>query len=301
MITKVKNVVFTFNRVMNGGTFVVGPMLSLLGNIDRKSVELKPVAGAYWRGHTNKLMLQRIYGTAWEDEKQLKAYLHFKEVAKHWDHRCLGQDLDLFSIQVDFICSCNETVFCNFLWESKALRRSWWRFGVLASKGGHCKTHNRRCLEKNSHGTWLDLLYIPHVAKADLWKISGHLDFYKENMYDPVKIDEELYQLRPMNCAYHILVYKEAALLYQARRTSQSLTPTPTQSDNSGGLTPSDGGGDGKGTSHGDGDGGGGGDNGGDGGDGTSFGAGSEDFIGGFGLYDVGEHYDIGELVAPLP
>ncbi|XP_028078913.1 threonine--tRNA ligase, chloroplastic/mitochondrial 2-like [Camellia sinensis] len=84
---------------MNGGTFVVGPMLSLLGNIDRKSVELKPVAGAYWRGHTNKLMLQRIYGTAWEDEKQLKAYLHFKEVAKHWDHRCLGQDLDLFSIQ----------------------------------------------------------------------------------------------------------------------------------------------------------------------------------------------------------
>ncbi|CAL5381162.1 unnamed protein product [Camellia sinensis] len=87
---------------------------------------------------------------------------------------------------------------------------------------------------------------------------------------------------------------------YQARRTSQSSTPTPTQSDNSGGLTPSDGGGDdgdGEGTSHGDG-GGGGGDN---GGDGTSFGAGSEDFIGGFGLCDVGEHYDIGEPVAPLP
>ncbi|CAL5403369.1 unnamed protein product [Camellia sinensis] len=193
ILESIKEVTITIYHivVMNGGTFVVGPMLSLLGNIDRKSVELKPVAGAYWRGHTNKLMLQRIYGTAWEDEKQLKAYLHFKEVAKHWDHRCLGQDLDLFSIQ----------------------GRSWWRFGVLASKGGHCKTHNRRCLEKNSHGTWLDLLYIPHVAKADLWKISGHLDFYKENMYDPVKIDEELYQLRPMNCAYHILVYKEAVLL----------------------------------------------------------------------------------------
>ncbi|CAL5419353.1 unnamed protein product [Camellia sinensis] len=90
---------------------------------------------------------------------------------------------------------------------------------------------------------------------------------------------------------------------YQPRRTSQSSTPTPTQSDNSGGLTPSDGGGDdgdGEGTSHGDG-GGGGGDNGGDGGDGTSFGARSEDFIGGFGLCDVGEHYDIGEPVAPLP
>ncbi|CAL5356470.1 unnamed protein product [Camellia sinensis] len=90
---------------------------------------------------------------------------------------------------------------------------------------------------------------------------------------------------------------------YQARRTSQSSTPTPTQSDNSGGLTPSDGGGDdgdGEGTSHGD-SGGGGGDNGGDGGDGTSFGVGSEDFIGGFGLCDVGEHYDIGEPVAPLP
>ncbi|CAL5379154.1 unnamed protein product [Camellia sinensis] len=90
---------------------------------------------------------------------------------------------------------------------------------------------------------------------------------------------------------------------YQPRRTSQSSTPTPTQSDNSGGLTPSDGGGDdgdGEGTSHGDG-GGGGGDNGGDGGDSTSFGVGSEDFIEGFGLCDVGEHYDIGEPVAPLP
>ncbi|CAL5370800.1 unnamed protein product [Camellia sinensis] len=92
---------------------------------------------------------------------------------------------------------------------------------------------------------------------------------------------------------------------YQARCTSQSSTPTLTQSDNSGGLTPSnegggDGDGDGEGTSHGDG-GGGGGDNGGDGSDGTSFGAGSEDFIGGFGLCDVGEHYDIGEPVAPLP
>ena len=78
-----------------------GPHVESTGKIDRKAVELESVAGAYWRGDINKPMLQRIYGTAWENEKQLKAYLHFKEEAKRRDHRRLGQDLDLFSIQVE--------------------------------------------------------------------------------------------------------------------------------------------------------------------------------------------------------
>lgn len=77
-----------------------GPHVESTGKINRKAVELESVAGAYWRGDTNKPMLQRIYGTAWENEEQLKAYLHFKEEAKRRDHRRLGQDLDLFSIQV---------------------------------------------------------------------------------------------------------------------------------------------------------------------------------------------------------
>ncbi|CAK9133338.1 unnamed protein product [Ilex paraguariensis] len=76
-----------------------GPHVESTGNINRKAIELESVAGAYWRGDTNKPMLQRIYGTAWENEVELKAYLHFKEEATCWDHRRLGQDLDLFSIQ----------------------------------------------------------------------------------------------------------------------------------------------------------------------------------------------------------
>lgn len=77
-----------------------GPHVDSTGNISKNAVELESVAGAYWRGDENKPMLQRIYGTAWETEEQLKAYLHFKEEAKRRDHRRLGQDLDLFSIQV---------------------------------------------------------------------------------------------------------------------------------------------------------------------------------------------------------
>lgn len=80
-----------------------GPHVESTGNICNKAVQLESVAGAYWRGDTNKPMLQRIYGTAWENEEQLKAYIHFKEEAKRRDHRRLGQDLDLFSIQVSVI------------------------------------------------------------------------------------------------------------------------------------------------------------------------------------------------------
>ncbi|KAK4386352.1 Threonine--tRNA ligase, chloroplastic/mitochondrial 2 [Sesamum angolense] len=162
-----------------------GPHVESTGNINRKAVELESVAGAYWRGDTNKPMLQRIYGTAWETEEQLKAYLHFKEEAKRRDHRRIGQDLDLFSIQ-------DEAGGGLVFWHPKGaivrhiIEDAWKRIHI-------------------QHG--YDLLYTPHVAKADLWKISGHLDFYKENMFDQMEIEEELYQLRPMNCPYHILVY----------------------------------------------------------------------------------------------
>ncbi|KAB1208665.1 Threonine--tRNA ligase [Morella rubra] len=170
-----------------------GPHVETTGNIDRKAVELESVAGAYWRGDEKKPMLQRIYGTAWEDEEQLKAYLHFKEEAKRRDHRRLGQDLDLFSIQEE---AGGGLVF----WHPKGaivrniIEDSW------------KKIHIER---------GYDLLYTPHVARADLWKISGHLDFYRENMYDQMNIEEELYQLRPMNCPYHILVYKRKLNSYR--------------------------------------------------------------------------------------
>ncbi|TXG55484.1 hypothetical protein EZV62_020740 [Acer yangbiense] len=170
-----------------------GPHVETTGNINKKAVELESVAGAYWRGDEKRPMLQRIYGTAWENEEQLKAYLHFKEEAKRRDHRRLGQDLDLFSIQ-------DEAGGGLVFWHPKGsiVRHTiedFWK-----------KTH----LE---HG--YDLLYTPHVAKAELWKISGHLDFYRENMYDQMNIEDELYQLRPMNCPYHILVYQRRRQSYR--------------------------------------------------------------------------------------
>ncbi|XP_064958672.1 threonine--tRNA ligase, chloroplastic/mitochondrial 2-like [Musa acuminata AAA Group] len=170
-----------------------GPHVDSTGHIDKKAVELESIAGAYWRGDVNKPMLQRIYGTAWETEEQLKAYLHLKEEAKRRDHRRLGQDLDLFSIQED---AGGGLVF----WHPKGatvrhiIEDSWKKIHL-------------------QHG--YDLLYTPHVAKADLWKVSGHLDFYKENMYDQMNIEDELYQLRPMNCPYHILVYKRKLHSYR--------------------------------------------------------------------------------------
>ncbi|CAL2249214.1 unnamed protein product [Prunus armeniaca] len=163
-----------------------GPHVEYTGKINRKAVELESIAGAYWRGDEKKPMLQRIYGTAWESEDQLKAYLHFKEEAKRRDHRRLGQVLDLFSIQND---AGGGLVF----WHPK----------------GAIVRHVIEDLWKKIHiERGYDLLYTPHVAKADLWQISGHLDFYKENMYDQMNIEDELYQLRPMNCPYHILIYK---------------------------------------------------------------------------------------------
>ncbi|MBA0548969.1 hypothetical protein Golob_020031 [Gossypium lobatum] len=170
-----------------------GPHVESTGKINNKAFQLESIAGAYWRGDEKKPMLQRIYGTAWENEEQLKAYLHFKEEAKRRDHRRIGQDLDLFSIQEE---AGGGLVF----WHPKGaivrhIIEDSWR-----------KTHIE-------HG--YDLLFTPHVARADLWKISGHLDFYKENMYDQMEIEDELYQLRPMNCPYHILVYKRKLHSYR--------------------------------------------------------------------------------------
>ncbi|PHT76303.1 Threonine--tRNA ligase [Capsicum annuum] len=166
-----------------------GPHVETTGKINKKAIELESVAGAYWRGDVKKPMLQRIYGTAWENEDQLKAYLHFKEEAKRRDHRRIGQDLDLFSIQADL-----------------SLINPFMRLMMYIIEDTWKKIHMER---------GYDLLYTPHVAKADLWKISGHLDFYKENMFDQMEIEEELFQLRPMNCPYHVLVYKRQLHSYR--------------------------------------------------------------------------------------
>jgi threonyl-tRNA synthetase len=168
-----------------------GPHVPSTGHL--KAFKLTKVAGAYWRGDSNNEMLQRIYGTAWGDKKALKAYLKRLEEAEKRDHRRIGKDLDLFSIQED---AGGGLVF----WHPRGARirrvmEDYWR-----------ETHSRGGYE---------LLYTPHIALETLWQTSGHTDFYRESMYDPMVEDEQNYQLKPMNCPFHVLVFKDKLRSYR--------------------------------------------------------------------------------------
>ncbi len=158
-----------------------------------KAFKLLRVAGAYWRGDEKRDVLQRIYGTAFFDAKALKKHLNALEEAKKRDHRRLGKELELFTTE-------DQIGPGLILWQPKGaqLRRlieDYWK-----------DEHYRHSYE---------LLYTPHIARQDLWKTSGHLDFYGENMYSPMLIDEVSYQLKPMNCPFHIGVYKSSKRSYR--------------------------------------------------------------------------------------
>ncbi len=170
-----------------------GPHVESTGDIPPDAFTLESVAGAYWRGDEKNPQLQRIYGTAWETAAQLQAYLHQKEEAKRRDHRKIGKELHLFSIQ-------DEAGGGLVFWHPKGatvrrLIEDYWR-----------QTHLARGYE---------LLYTPHVANLDLWKTSGHNDFYRENMFDVMEIEEQTYQLKPMNCPFHVLTYKSDLRSYR--------------------------------------------------------------------------------------
>ena len=155
--------------------------------------KLIKVAGAYWRGDEHNPMLQRLYGTAFDDKKKLKKYLNDLEEAKKRDHRKLGKELGLFTIS-------DQVGPGLILWQPK---------GALL----------RRLIEdywKDEHYNHdYELLYTPHIARLDLWQTSGHLDFYSENMYSSMAIDEVQYQLKPMNCPFHIAIYKSQMRSYR--------------------------------------------------------------------------------------
>lgn len=168
-----------------------GPHLPSTGRL--KHFKLLSVAGAYWRGDEKRPMLQRIYGTAYGEKAELEEHLQRLEEAKRRDHRRLGRELDLFSLQEE---AGPGLVF----WHPKGglvrqLIEDFWR-----------AEHRRRGYE---------IVYTPHIAKLDLWKISGHWSWYKENMYSPISIDEVEYLLKPMNCPFHILMYKSATRSYR--------------------------------------------------------------------------------------
>jgi threonyl-tRNA synthetase len=169
-----------------------GPHLASTGKI--AAFKLLSVAGAYWRGDEKNKMLQRIYGTAFNNSRDLKQYLDFLEEVKKRDHRRLGKELDLFSIS-------DEIGSGLVLWHPHGaiIRKTiedFWR-------NEHQKADYK-------------LLYTPHIAKLELWKRSGHLDFYRENMYSPMEIEGVDYELKPMNCPFHLSVFKSSLRSYRS-------------------------------------------------------------------------------------
>ena len=170
-----------------------GPHLESTGQINPKAIKLMNVAGAYWRGDEHNPMLQRIYGTAWLSPKDLKQYLWRLEEAKKRDHRKLGRELDLFSVSEDVGAGL-------VLWHPKGamIRHLVERFW----KDEHLKND-------------YSFVNSPHIGKGDLWKKSGHLGFYAENMYSPIDIEDQQYFLKPMNCPFHIEIYKSDIRSYR--------------------------------------------------------------------------------------
>lgn len=168
-----------------------GPHLSRTGMI--KAFKLLNVAGAYWRGDEKNKMLQRIYGTAFFTEKELTDYLNFLEEVKKRDHRRIAKDLDLFSISDDIGPGL-------ILWHPA---------GAVIRK-----TIEDFWKEEHEKAGY-QILYTPHIAKLNLWQTSGHLDFYKENMFSPMEVEDLAYELKPMNCPFHISVYKSSLKSYR--------------------------------------------------------------------------------------
>ena len=170
-----------------------GPHLKSTGQINPGALKLLNVAGAYWRGDENRPMLQRIYGTAWKTGEELEQHLWRLEEAKNRDHRVLGRELDLFSFSDDVGPGL-------ILWHPK---------GGLIRK--LAEDFSRVEHEKAGY----DFVYTPHIGKSSLWETSGHLDWYAEAMYPPVEVDEQKYYLKPMNCPFHIQIYKSQTRSYR--------------------------------------------------------------------------------------
>lgn len=170
-----------------------GPHLEHTGQINPEAVKLLSIAGAYWRGDEQRPMLQRIYGTVWFTQEELEAYLHRLEEIEKRDHRRLGRELDLFSTHE----------------ESGAGLIHW------HPKGGLIRTIIEDFWRQEHYKAGYEIVYSPHIGKASLWQTSGHLDFYRENMYSPMDIDGQEYFIKPMNCPFHIMIYKTRTRSYR--------------------------------------------------------------------------------------
>jgi threonyl-tRNA synthetase len=158
-----------------------------------QAVKLLRVAGVYWRGDERNEQLQRIYGTAWFDQAQLDAHMERLAEAERRDHRRLGRELDLYSVS-------EELGGGLVLWHPNG--------GLIRSV---IEDHWRQAHRAGGY----DLVYTPHIAQRKLWETSKHVDFYADSMYGPMLIDDRPFQLKPMNCPFHILIYKSHTRSYR--------------------------------------------------------------------------------------
>lgn len=168
-----------------------GPHILHTGKI--KAVKLLKTSGAYWRGDEKNKMLKRIYGISFPSKKELKKYIADLEEKKLRDHRKIGKDLDLFSIS-------DEIGAGLVLWHPN---------------GASIRSTIEQYWKDKHWEAGYKLVYTPHIGKAELWKTSGHLDFYSDSMYAPIKVDGQDYYLKPMNCPFHIAIYKSSKRSYR--------------------------------------------------------------------------------------
>ena len=159
------------------------------GTSDIPAMKLLSVAGAYWRGDEKRPMLQRIYGTAFQSEQELAEHLERLEEAERRDHRTLGRQLNLFSI--------HEEIGPGLI--------------VWHPKGGRVRSLVEDYWKDLHYRLGYDIVYSPHIGRAQLWETSGHLDFYQEGMFAPLEVDEQQYYLKPMNCPFHIAIFNRKA------------------------------------------------------------------------------------------
>lgn len=170
-----------------------GPHVESTGKLPKKAIQLQSVAGAYWRGDESREMLQRIYATAWKAPDQLKAYKKMVQEAKKRDHRVLGKQLDLFSIQED---AGGGLVFWH-------------------PKGSKIRLKIEDFWKQAHIDNGYDLVFSPHIANLNLWKTSGHNDFYRDGMFQQMEVENEEYQIKPMNCPFHCLMYADELRSYR--------------------------------------------------------------------------------------
>ncbi|MDR3747982.1 MAG: threonine--tRNA ligase [Acidobacteriota bacterium] len=171
--------------------FCRGPHIPSTGRI--KAFKLLNIAGAYWLGNESNPQLQRIYGTSFFSKKELDEYLHKMEEAKKRDHRVLGRQLDLFSIQ-----------------DLAGPGLIFWH-----PKGGLMRKEMEDWMRDEYLKRGYSLVFTPHVARVDLWKTSGHEGYYAQNMFTPMELDDADYRMKPMNCPFHILIYQDSLKSYR--------------------------------------------------------------------------------------